>query len=67
MKKNSNKNIPIYIYYMTIEKQKSSKDSSSYDMQEIINALAKVLDFTQKQELTERKTDNPANEKIIVI
>ena len=65
MKKNSNKNIPIYIYYMTIEKQKSSKDSSSYDMQEIINALAKVLDFTQKQELTERKTDNPANEKII--
>lgn len=65
MKKNSNKNIPIYIYYMTIEKQKSSKDSSSYDMQEIINALAKVLDFTQKQELTERKTDNTANEKII--
>ena len=50
---------------MTIEKQKSSKDSSSYDMQEIINALAKVLDFTQKQELTERKTDNTANEKII--
>lgn len=61
-----NKNVPIYVYYVTIEKQKSSTDSSTrYDMSEIVNAFTKTLLFTISQELTERKFDNPAIEKII--
>ena len=61
-----NKNVPIYVYYVTIEKQKSSTDTSSkYDIAEIVNAFTKVLQFTVSQELTERKVDNIALEKII--
>ncbi len=61
-----NKNVPIYVYYVTIEKQKSSTNTSSkYDMGEIVNAFTKVLQFTVSQELTERKIDNAAVEKII--
>ena len=61
-----NKNVPIYVYYVTIEKQKSSTAASSkYDMGEIVNAFTKVLQFTISQELTERKIDNTAADKII--
>ncbi len=61
-----NKNVPIYVYYLTIEKQKSATDTSSkYDFGEIINAFTKVLQFTVSQELIERKINNVATEKII--
>lgn len=61
-----NKNVPIYVYYLTIEKQKSSTDTSSkYDMVEIVNSFTKVLQFTVTQELTERKVDNTAIDKVI--
>lgn len=61
-----NKNVPIYVYYLTIEKQKSSKDTSSkYNMDEIVNAFTRVLKFTISEELTERKVDNPSIDKII--
>lgn len=63
-----NKNVPIYVYYLTIEKQKSSKDTSSkYNMDEIVNAFTRVLKFTISEELTERKVDNPSIDKIIWI
>lgn len=53
---------------MTIEKQKSSKDTSSkYNMDEIVNAFTRVLKFTISEELTERKVDNPSIDKIIWI
>ena len=33
-----NKNVPIYVYYVTIEKHKSSTDrSTNYDMTDILN------------------------------
>ena len=64
--KTPNKNVPIYVYYVTIEKQKNSTDTSSkYDMSEVVNAFSRVLQFTISQELTERKVDNAAIEKII--
>ena len=60
------KNVPIYIYYMSIEKQKDGRDiTSKYEMAEIVGALEKVLSFTLKQELTERKTNNTLSEKVI--
>lgn len=63
--KTPNKNVPIYVYYVTIEKQKNSTDTSKYNMVEIVKAFSKILQFTLSQELTERKFDNPAIEKII--
>ena len=64
--KAQNKNVPIYVYYVTIEKQKSSTDTSSkYDMAEIVITFTKMLPFTISQNLTKRKVDNPAIEKII--
>jgi len=64
--KTTNKDVPIYVYYVTIEKQKNSTDTSSkYDMVEIVNAFTKVLKFTISQELTKRKVDNFAVDKVI--
>ena len=64
--KTTNKNVPIYVYYVTIEKQKSSADTASkYNMVEIVNAFTKVLKFTISQELTERKVDNSVIDKVI--
>ncbi len=61
-----NKNVPIYVYYLTIEKQKSSTDTSSkYDMVEIVKSFTKVLQFTVSQGLTERKVDNTVIDKVI--
>lgn len=61
-----NKNVPVYVYYVTIEKQKNSTDTSSkYNIEEIVNAFTKNLEFTISQELTERKVDNTAIDKVI--
>lgn len=61
-----NKNVPIYVYYVTIEKHKSSTETSTkYDMTDIVNAFTRTLQFTISQELKERKIDNFAIEKII--
>ncbi len=61
-----NKNVPIYVYYLTIEKQKNAKDAASkYDMAEIVSAFTQVLQFTISEELTERKVDNTAIDKVI--
>ena len=64
--KTPNKNVPVYVYYITIEKQKNSTDASSkYNIEEIVNAFTKILEFTISQELTERKFDNTAIDKVI--
>jgi len=64
--KTPNKNVPVYVYYVTIEKQKNSTDTASkYNIEEIVNAFTKILEFTISQELTERKVDNTAIDKVI--
>lgn len=64
--KTPNKNVPVYVYYVTIEKQKNSTDTASkYNIEEIVNSFTKILEFTISQELTERRVDNTAIDKVI--
>ena len=37
--------VPIYFYYLTISKQKDSNDSSTYDMQQIVDSFSKLLPY----------------------
>lgn len=60
------KNVPIYVYYLTVEKHKSSDDTDSkYDMAEIVSALSDMLDKTSKLPLIDRRTDSKTAEKVI--
>lgn len=59
------KNVPIYFYYLTIAKQKDSKDDSVYDMAQIVASFSKMLSYVVAKPLTERKKDNRDTEKIV--
>lgn len=43
------KKVPIYFYYLTISKQKDSNDSSTYDMQQIVDSFSKLLPYITKK------------------
>lgn len=64
-KQESKKNVPIYFYYLAISKQKDSKNESSYEITKIIEALSKMFSCVIGKDLTERKKDNKASEKVI--
>ena len=57
------KNVPIYFYYLTISKRKDSNDSSTYDMQQIVDSFSKLLPYIMAKELTDRKKDIISSEK----
>lgn len=59
------KNVPIYFYYLTISKQKDSKDSSTYDMQQIIDTFSKLLSYIKQKDLSDRKKDIISSEKVV--
>ncbi len=61
----SNKSVPIYFYYLTISKQKGSKDESIYDISKVIDSLSNMFTYVIGKNLTERKKDNKASEKVI--
>lgn len=49
------KNVPIYFYYLAISKQKDSNDSSTYDIQQIVDSFSKLLSYITVKDLTYRK------------
>ncbi len=49
------KNVPIYFYYLTISKQKDSKDESIYDISKVIDSLSNMFTYVLGKDLTERK------------
>ena len=59
------KNVPIYFYYLTISKRKDSNDSSTYDMQQIVDSFSKLLPYIMAKELTDRKKDITSSEKVV--
>ena len=59
------KNVPIYFYYLAISKQKDSSDESVYDMNQIVESFSKLLAYIVSKDLTERKKDNTASEKVV--
>ena len=59
------KNVPIYFYYLTISKQKDSNDSSSYDIQKILDSFSKLLSYITTKNLTDRKKDIKTSEKVV--
>lgn len=59
------KNVPIYFYYLTVSKQKESSDSSTYDMQQIVESFSKLLSYTTRKDLTDRKKDITSSEKVV--
>ena len=61
----SKKSVPIYFYYLTISKQKGSKDESIYDILKVIDSLSNMFTYVIGKDLTERKKDNKASEKVI--
>lgn len=61
----SKKSVPIYFYYLTISKQKGSKDESIYDISKVIDSLSNMFTYVIGKDLTERKKDNKASEKVI--
>lgn len=59
------KSVPIYFYYLTISKQKGSKDESIYDISKVIDSLSNMFTYVIGKDLTERKKDNKSSEKVI--
>ena len=59
------KKVPIYFYYLTIAKQKDSKDESTYDISQIVDSFTKMLLFVIAKDLRARKQDNKTIEKVI--
>lgn len=51
----SKKSVPIYFYYLTISKQKGSKDESIYDISKVIDSLSNMFTYVIGKDLTERK------------
>lgn len=62
---NQKKNVPIYFYYIAISKQKDSKDTSAYDIKQIVSSFSALLPFVVAKELTERKMDMKSSEKVV--
>lgn len=59
------KNVPIYFYYLTISKQKDSNDSSSYDIQKILDSFSRLLSYITAKNLSDRKKDIKTSEKVV--
>lgn len=59
------KKVPIYFYYLTISKQKDSKDPSTYNMEQIIDTFSKLLPYITGKGLTKRKKDITLSEKVV--
>ncbi|AHF11223.1 MULTISPECIES: hypothetical protein [Dehalobacter] len=61
----NSKDIPIYFYYLAIEKRKSENDDVAYNMQDIVLSFSNLLAFIYKKALTERNIKNEILEKVI--
>lgn len=61
----NSKDIPIYFYYLAIEKRKSENDDVAYNIQDIVLSFSNLLMFICKKALTDRNIKNASLEKVI--
>ena len=61
----SSKEIPIYFYYLTIAKTRSDTDDFAYNIQDILAAFSRLLNFLIKKNLNERSFKLESAEKVI--
>lgn len=59
------RNVPIYFYYIAVSKQKDSKDTASYDMEQIVTAFSKMLAYTAQRDLLSRSHKFSNAEKVV--
>lgn len=57
--------VPIYFYYLSISKQKSSDDQTSYDMTQIVSSFTKLLSYITKKDLVARSQKFSNAEKVV--
>jgi len=59
------KEIPIYFYYLSVERTKSKDDGTTYDIQKVAEAVSLMLSSLCKKDLVDRKHNFPSAEKVI--
>lgn len=57
--------IPIYFYYLAVAKQKDSKDTSVYDMNQVVSVFSEMLKYITAKKLPERSMKFLSAEKVV--
>lgn len=61
----TDKKVLIYFYYLAITRQKEAADTSVYDIAQITNVFSKMLEYTMKKSLKDRKQELTFAEKVV--
>lgn len=61
----NDKKVLIYFYYLAITRQKESSDTSTYDIAQITNVFSKMLEYTLKKSLKDRRQELTFAEKVV--
>ncbi len=64
-KQDDKKNVPIYIYYLSISKRKDNTDDSVYDISQIVDVFAKLLFYICEKDLISRTIKQEHLEKAV--
>lgn len=61
----NDKKVLIYFYYLAITRQKEASDTSTYDIAQITNVFSKMLEYTLKKNLKDRRQELTFAEKVV--
>lgn len=61
----NDKKVLIYFYYLAITRQKEASDTSTYDIAQITNVFSKMLKYTLKKSLKDRRQELTFVEKVV--
>ena len=61
----NDKKVLIYFYYLAITRQKEASDTSTYDIAQIMNVFSKMLEYTLKKSLKDRRQELTFAEKVV--
>ena len=61
----NDKKVLIYFYYLAITRQKEASDTSTYDLAQITNVFSKMLEYTLKKSLKDRRQELTFAEKVV--
>lgn len=61
----NDKKVLIYFYYLAITRQKEASDTSTYDIAQITNVFSKMLEYTLKKSLKDRRQELTFAEKVV--
>lgn len=61
----NDKKVLIYFYYLAITRQKEASDTSIYDIAQITNVFSKMLEYTLKKSLKDRRQELTFAEKVV--